>query len=222
MKNKRKQRLPLIITLSIIGVSIAGAGVFAVVKHLNNDSETTKKRRKTVEETDISNNEYLKDIEFPDVEAYFAERAEIVSVTSAKTSKNVLSEQEAVKMLRERGFTEYPVSSYYTIKGDYEEIDSVSEDSSALHPMYSTYYLSSDNVYWVISLIDDRLIASPSSYNLGHMDRVPIEVSETKEIVSYDFSTNSFYLTIPYESAMEVRVVDKIDAETLDSMKLEN
>lgn len=222
MKDKRKQRLPLIITLSIVGIAVAGAGIFAVVKHLNKDSETTSKKKKTVKNTETSENVFLKDVEYPDVEAYFAERAEIVSVTSAKKSKNALTEQEAVEMMRERGFTEYPVSTDYTINGGYEEIVSVSEDSSTIHPMYRTYYLSSDNVYWVITLIDDKMIATPSSYNLGHMDRVPIEVSETKEIVSYDFSTNSFYSTIPFESAMDVRVVDKIDADTLESMELES
>lgn len=205
-KQKSKSKLPMIITLSVIGVAFVGTAVFAILRLLNiwNDRGNTANI-----------------IEYPDVRAYFEERAEIVSVTPVKDSKNTLSEQDAVEELRSRGFTQYPITSDYTIDGESEDDTVVSDDSSLMHPIYRTYFMSFDNVLWSIALVDGKVIATPSSYNLEHTGGVPIEVSETEEIASYDLSTNSIYLTIPFDTTIDVRVVDRIDSETLDSFDLE-
>ena len=206
-KNQRsKSKLPLIITLSVIGIALVGTAVFAILKLLNiwNDRGNTANT-----------------IEYPDIRAYFEERAEIISVTPVKDSKNTLSEQDAVEELRSRGFTQYPITSDYTIDGELEDDAAVSDDSSLKHPIYRTYFMSSENVLWSIALVDGKVIATPSSYNLEQTGGVPIEVSESEEIASYDLSTNSIYLTIPFDTTIDVRVVDRIDSETLDSFDLE-
>ena len=46
-------------------------------------------------------------------------------------------------------------------------------------------------------------------------------VSETEEIASYDSTTNSIYLSIPHEDALDVRIVERIDASTIESLDLE-
>ena len=203
---KSKSKLPLIITLSVIGIALVGTAVFAILRLLNiwNDRGNTANI-----------------IEYPDVRAYFEERAEIISVTPVKDSKNTLSEQDAVEELRSRGFTQYPITSDYTIDGESEDDTVVSDDSSLMHPIYRTYFMSFDNVLWSIALVDGKVIATPSSYNLEQTGGVPIEVSESEEIASYDLSTNSIYLTIPFDTTIDVRVVDRIDSETLDSFDLE-
>jgi len=38
---------------------------------------------------------------------------------------------------------------------------------------------------------------------------------------SYDSSTNKFYKNVPNESVMTVKVVEKIDAETLKNLTIE-
>lgn len=197
MSNKKNSKLPLIITLSVVGTALVGTGIYAIVKNSK------------------------KGIEYPDVRAYFEERAEIISVTPVKDSENTLSEQNAVEELKSRGFTDYPVTSDYSVEGEFTDSVVVSDDSSAQHPMYRTYYMSSEGELWSIALVDGKLTATPSSYNLSHTGGVPIEVSETGKIASYDLSTNSIYLTVPFDTTIDVRVVDRIDSATLDSLDLE-
>lgn len=156
-----------------------------------------------------------------DVQKYFEERAEVISVTPVKDSKNTLSEKDVVNELRERGFSDCSITTCYSVDGSFIEAAEVSSGSSDTHPIYDIYYVTSKNELWVITVIDGMFFAYPSSYNLEHLDKVPVEFSETKEIASYDGSTNSIYLTIPKETVLDVRVIDKIDAKTLESINLE-
>lgn len=200
---KNKKYLPIIITSLVAGAVFIGIGILAIIKL------TGKKDAEKYE------------LDYPDIKEYFEERAEIVSVTPVKDSKNTLSEQSAVEELRSRGFTEYPITADYTIDGGFDDPVDASEDSSVKHPMYLTYYVDSRNQLWVITVVDGRVSAAPSLYNLEHEDKVPIELSESEEIASYDLSTNSIYITIPKTTVMDVRVVDRIDASTLESFDLE-
>lgn len=202
MRNKSNSKLPLIITLSLVGAAVVGTVFLAITNH--NAKEN-----------------YLENIEYPDVEAFFEERGEIITVTPVKNSKNTLSEEDVVTELRDRGFIDYPVTADYSIDGAFDAPVDASEDSDSLHPMYKTYYIDSEGSMWSISVVDGRFTAYPSTYNLEHSGNVPIELSETEEIASYDNSTNSIYLTLPYESILDVRVVDRIDASTIESIELE-
>ncbi len=204
---KNKSKLPLIIIISVICVSFAGVGICALLKHSEKSND---------------NEDYLQNIEYPDVRAYFEERSDIVSITPVKDSSNTLSEKGAFEELEERGFIEYPITADYTFEGGAGNSVDISYDSDALHPLYRTYYITSDDVYWAITMVDGKIMATPSSYNWGHTGGVPIELSETEEIASYDLSTNSIYLTIPFDSTLDVRIVDRIDAETLESFDLED
>jgi hypothetical protein len=199
MKNNRK--LPLFITLSVICAVFVGVFILVLVKHIGKKNSLS--------------------IEYPDVKAYFEERAEIVSITPVKDSKNTLSEKSVVAELKERGFNEYPITADYDINGGFDNPVDASEDSSVKHPMYMTYYETSDNELWVIHVVDGRFSANPASYNIEHTDIVPIKVSESEEIASYDASTNSIYITKPFDTTFDVRVVDRIDAETLEALDLE-
>ncbi|MBO4477091.1 MAG: hypothetical protein J5757_02055 [Lachnospiraceae bacterium] len=156
-----------------------------------------------------------------DVQKYFEERAEVISITPVKDSKNTLSEKDVVNELRERGFSDCSIMTCYSVDGSFIEAAEVSSGSSETHPIYDIYYVTSKNELWVITVIDGLFFAYPSSYNLEHMDKVPVEFSETRQIASYDSSTNSIYLTIPKETVLDVRVIDKIDAKTLESINLE-
>ena len=46
-------------------------------------------------------------------------------------------------------------------------------------------------------------------------------IAESEIITGYDSSNNMFYETIPDESELIAYVVDRIDAETLDSLTVE-
>ncbi|MCR5060654.1 MAG: hypothetical protein K6A80_06440 [Saccharofermentans sp.] len=201
MNKKKNSKLPLIITLSVVGAAVVGTGIFAIVK--------------------LSGKKNDRLIEYPDVQKYFEERAEIISVTPVKDSKNTLSEKSVVAEMIERGFDKYPITSRYSFDGTFGDQLNASNDSSDKHPIYETYYVTSQNDIWVISVIDGKYSAAPSSYNLLHETSVPVMVSETEEIASYDSTTNSIYLSIPHEDALDVRIVERIDASTIESLDLE-
>lgn len=195
-----KKKLPLIIVLCVVGIALLGGGIFAIVK--------------------LTGNKPFK-VEDRDVKKYFEECAEIISVTPVKKSKYTLAEKDVVEALKARGFTQYSITTNYTYDGKYGDTAAVNGESSSKHPKYETYYVTSKNELWVITVIDRIITAYPSSYNNAHLGNVPILISETKEIASYDNTTNSIYLTIPKAEAVDVRIVDKIDAKTIESMKLE-
>ena len=195
-----KKKLPLIIVLCVVGLALLGGGIFAIVKLTGEKPFQVENR---------------------DVKKYLEERAEIISVTPVKKSKYTLAEKDVVEALKARGFTQYAITTNYSYDGKYGDAAAVNGESASKHPKYETYYVTSKNELWVITVIDGIITAYPSSYNNAHLENTPILISETKEIASYDNTTNSIYLTIPKSDVLDVHIVDNIDAKTIESMKLE-
>ena len=46
-------------------------------------------------------------------------------------------------------------------------------------------------------------------------------ISESEQLTSYESNTNKYYVTIPNEDAAIVRVVEKIDADSLNKLTVE-
>lgn len=199
----RKKNLPVIIICSVLGAVSLGLGIFGIVTLIkkNNTPDTG--------------------IEFQDAESYYDENAVIRSVDPAKRDKDNMSEKEVLEELASRGFAGLPVTTDYSIDGSLIEEREISEDSSEKHPIYETNYIDSNDEVWNITLIGGSITASPVTYNYEHEGEVPLLVSETEEIVSYDSSENSFIRTLPKESALRVKTVKRIDAATLESIRPE-
>lgn len=211
-KGVKKKIILLAFLLCVLCVMLIGCVVFIVVKLTN----------KLPESSDFSQIDSSEDSsEYLDIEEYFEANSEIKSVVSAVDSPNNLSEQNAVEVLENLGFIEYQVTTNYSIDGTFVEAVEASGSSADKHPLYETYYITENNELWVISVIDGTIMATPSSYNLEYSENVPIVVSESEEIVSYDSSTNSFYRTIPKDTVLKVWIVDRIDAETLEALTME-
>ena len=105
--------------------------------------------------------------------------------------------------------------------GEYVDDTEVAEGSTNKHPMYETSYIAENGDVWTIFVVNGAIFARPVSFNLESELEAELLFSETKEVTSYDDETNKFYVTIPKESAAIVKVVDKIDAETLDKLTVE-
>lgn len=155
-----------------------------------------------------------------DVEAYYRENSEIVAEYDVKISEKIQSEKQAVESISERGFEQYPVTYDYSIDGKYLDTNEAKSENEQ-HPIYQTYYTSSNNELWTIISINGSVIANPVSYNMESERGVQFIVSESNVITGFDSSKNMFYETIPKESELIVYVVDKIDAETLDALTVE-
>lgn len=156
-----------------------------------------------------------------EADEYYWDNSEVVNVIDAQESNDVPTETEVIAILEERGFVDYPITYEYSIDGEYDEETEVLEGSTDKHPMYQTYYVAENGDVWTIFVINGAIFANPASFNLESELGAQLLFSETKELTSYDDETNKFYVTIPKESAAIVKVVEKIDAETLDKLTIE-
>ena len=150
-----------------------------------------------------------------DANEYYANNSEIIKITPASESSK--TEEEAYAAFLERGFTNFPITTTYDINGKYiSEINISSERSSIKHPVYTTFYCTKAGKYWTIKEIGGVFHALPLS--LEQLVSVEILISETNTITGYDSATNQFYAVIPYESFANVKTVNKIDAQTLETI----
>ena len=157
----------------------------------------------------------------PDAEKLFQDNSKIIETVNAEDSTRSLTESDLIKILSERGFNEYPVTTEYNMQGNYEEPKSVVSSSSDKHPLYETSYINSSNEYWIITIVDGDLIAITISFNMQSTSNTSVIISESETITSYDSSANKFYRTIPNTSVLTVKNVDHIDSDTLDSLTIE-
>jgi hypothetical protein len=156
----------------------------------------------------------------PDADSYFEDNATIVSKIDANDSTTVATEAETCDTLTERGLDEYPITTEYSMAGDYSEAAEVSPGSSAKHPTYQTYYVAKNGDIWTVFIINGAIMANPVSYNVRSGLDAQVILSESNTVMSYDGTTNRFYETIPNESSLIVKTVDRIDAQTLESLTI--
>lgn len=153
-----------------------------------------------------------------DADAYFSSNATVISVVNAKDSKEVLSEAETHALLTGRGFTTFPITYEYSMKGSYSEATEVQSSSSKKHPSYQTYHITQAGDVWTIFVVNGSVMANPASYNMQTEQPVQVILSETDTITSYNGTANKFYETIPNASALVVKTVERIDIQTLEQL----
>lgn len=90
--------------------------------------------------------------------------------------------------------------------------------SSEERPRYHTYFISDNGDVWTIYTIYGAFFAYPVSFNLESELGIETLVSESALVTSYDSETNKYIVTIPDVSGLNLKVVDKIDASTLNSL----
>lgn len=149
---------------------------------------------------------------------YYENNSEkIIEVINVEKSPSVQSEKDVVAFLRGRGFDGYEITYDSMITGEYVDDTEANETSLVKHPMYQTYYRSTKGDIWTIFVINGKIFANPASYNLESDSDAQVLISETSQLTSYDDEGNQFYVTIPKSSTVSVKVVNRIDAETLDN-----
>lgn len=161
------------------------------------------------------------DIPRRDAEKYYKDNSEVLSVEDAIQSKNVQTESEVVEEMAERGFTQYAISSNYSMDGSYSDAVKIGDDGMEKHPMYVTYYYTETGNLWTIYMINGSTMAYPVFLNLQSELGVQVILSESNSVMSYDGTTNKFYETIPNESELLVVQVNTINAEMLEELTVE-
>lgn len=176
-----------------------------------------------------SDNSDVYDINEKDEETtkeYFEETAEkIISITPVSEAKKVLSEKEIVKFLKDRGFNDLKVEFDYDMNGNYIKEQTITNPTDTKHPCYNAYYISDTTGVWTIFIAQDKIVAYASQKTLelaeeGKID-AQIILSESNDILSYDSLGNKYYLTIPKKTKIDLRVVKKINKQTLDNYKFD-
>ena len=209
MGNKR------IVLCKIAGVLVVVAGVVLCVI-------LTKDKKKDNNEDNDTEDNYS--VEYVDADQYFKEQAVEVVDSAVEESDSVLTEEQAYKLFDSLGFNQYDVTASYLMDGEYVGDVAINSSSTDKHPMYQTQYVVGDEEnesVWIIYLIGDSIMAYPATYNQMEDRQVEVIVSEKETITSYDNITNKFYETIPKENVVNVVVVDKINAERLESIIME-
>ena len=156
-----------------------------------------------------------------EAEVYYETHSELIDIIDVEDSDEVLSEGKARSLLMSKGFGDNPITYDCSISGNRIDDTEVAEGSATKHPMYQTLYLSKAGEAWAIYVINGSCFANPLSFNLESDLKVELLVSETNTLTSYDDATNQFFVTIPYESVISLQTVDKLDADTLDKLTLE-
>lgn len=152
------------------------------------------------------------------VEEYYQSSSTIISKIPVQNSNSIHSGAEAYSNLESRGFYEYPIYVSYSINGEYIGDTEISSSSTDKYPTYFTYYTASNGDIWTIFENNGVVMARPVSYILNNNYSQEILFSEATTVIAYDSSNNQFYELSPYDTIITLKVVDRIDAETLDDI----
>ena len=155
-----------------------------------------------------------------DAGTYYQEIGDVISITKADGSEKVPTEGEVRKILTDRGFDRYEITTGYSISGEYLG-DKPIGDTGTKHPLYETYFMSESGMLWSVEVIDGSLFAYPASYNLESGKDVLAIVSEKDSIIGYDSETNQYFEYVPKKTAAVVIKVETIDAEHLNQLTKE-
>ena len=212
-----------IITVTVTNKRPAKNWIESVLEKFQPRYETTVTNYKINVKKEIKPTNPTKPENPSDADNYYWDNSEeVIKVINAKESEDIQTESEVVSFLKERGFgDDFEITYNSDMDGNYVDDTEIAEDSTDKHPMYETSYIAENGDVWTIFVVNGAIFARPVSFNLESELEAELLFSETKEITSYDDETNKFYVTIPKESAAIVKVVDKIDAETLDKLTVE-
>lgn len=153
-------------------------------------------------------------------EEYYLASGVILDTIDVKESKTIQTEKEIVEFLSSRGFTQFPITEDYNMDGELSGNIIENETQSAC-PSYSTSYITSTGDIWTINVINGSITAFPETYNFYSIVGVPTIISEKTSIMSYDSITNTFFETIPNSDVLIVKIVNLIDAQTLERLTTE-
>ena len=195
----------------------------ATTVKVNNLKVTLKVNVKYQVEVDKEEStELKKPSNLTETDNYFWSNSKVISVIDASKSKELYSEKQVISLLKARGFGDYPITyDSYSTSGEYVDSLEVTKKSNQKHPMYETIYISEKGVVWNIYVINGSVFANPASVNTEAELEAQVLYSEAETLTSYAVEGNKFYVTIPYESFIILKQVEKIDVARLDKIEYE-
>ena len=154
----------------------------------------------------------------PDADDYFSQNSTVNSNLTVKDSAAVSSEKEVCTNFKNRGFDINFITYSHTMEGEYVGDTKVSSYSSTKHPMYQSYYITPSGDLWILIEANSTVCAIPVFYNEQSGTGVPVIISETDTITSYDSTLNKYYINTPDSNVAIIKTVDEINAQTLQNL----
>ena len=223
---KKRGRLGMIILVLALVLALAVGGVYLLLQHLikgrSEAPDTAESAMPAATDAAKSDDEpdsdEPEDAEtMPDYDAAASLNAlGDVEKTVPVTDGKVLTEEDAAKLLRERGFTD-EITAPYAMGGKLRT-DAKTSGGEKEHPYYVTYYRT-DEVLWCITVYNGEVFAEPLTYLNEHPEK-PIVLSERETLTAYNSAEDAYYVIQPDAERCELKTVDRIDAETLDELTL--
>lgn len=171
------------------------------------DSEATTQITTEIDEDNMSSGEKF----------YNKYSEKLIKAEDVKSSDASMTEADAVRLFKSRGFTEFPITYDFDTDGKYTGENEASESSSDKHPIYQTRFLpAEDDVVWSVMLVGDSLMAEPISYSYENSDKPEIFFSEKDHMISFDDESNRYFFTVPKAEVINLQIVSEINAELLN------
>lgn len=191
---------------------LSGVAIVALIIFVGMKSSV---ERKIVEEKVEENG-----TDYINAEEYYEENSDVQNIIDVKESKNVQTEIQIIEEVENRGFSDITIYTDYSMDGEYLNKTEIRK-SNDKHPSYQMSYISSNDELWTVIVMNGCIMANPVSFNIESELGVQLIISESEKIMCYDSQTNAFFETIPNKSELIVKVVDRIDADTLDKLTIE-
>ena len=213
-----KNKIILLTTLLLIIVSEI---IFIFTVCLKDDKKLEMVYDDYYKNIDITNES--KDMYSLPSDEYYNKYFKVLNTTKANKSKKVMSVKEVNEFLKNRGFKDYKLEVDYSIDGEFLYDDNKELQSNEKYPMYQILYRPNLKEMWTIYVIENSIYAYPVSYVVNNMEKIDREilVSETSDIVVYSSDLNNYYKLKPNKNLIDVRLIKKIDASTLNKYKFE-
>lgn len=128
------------------------------------------------------------------------------------------TEAEVAELLQSLGFDQYPIIYDYYMGGEFADSQETTNDPYSKRPKYKTYFRSDSGNIYTISVFNGLFMAYPVSFNMESDLKAELVISESKELTIYSSKSDQYYVIIPFESNTLVKVIDKIDAESLNNL----
>lgn len=150
---------------------------------------------------------------------------------SAEEEKDTADEGRVYPVEEGHSYSEKDIAALFTAKGfeaptsvysmDGHEITAIRADAACdnKHPLYDTRYVTANGELWGIYCIDDYVFAHSMTYNMsGRREGPAIVYAESDEFVEFNRKPNTFYRYQPDSSEIEIRPVDDLTAQFLESV----
>ena len=206
------------ITAAVLAVAVI---VFAAFKYEDNHSMAQGKKYENTVETEGVKASAQTQASSGNKDSYYRKNSKVIKLINAGKSTTIPAEKDVIKLLEDRGFSGEPITYEFALGGKYMGEQKVDSKSKYRRPIYKTEYYSACGDYWVIYVINGEVFANPVSYNFVSGKSVQLLISETDTLTSYDYASNTYYITIPKESAVILKTIDRIDASSLDELTVE-